>query len=55
MKSSIIDQLELDEDTQAAARREAMRRKVPVNLVLKEWVMAAARAINANAEGKAAA
>jgi len=54
MKTSIIDQLDLDEETQAAARREAMRRKVPVNAVLKEWVMAAARALNASATTKAA-
>ncbi len=50
MKTSIIEQLELDEEMQAAIRREATRQGRLVNEVVREWVMEKARTVNQTAE-----
>ncbi len=39
MKTSIIEELELPEERRAALSREAMRRGVPVNQLVKEWLL----------------
>lgn len=39
MKTTIIEELDLPEDRRAAMSREAMRRGVPVNLLVKEWLL----------------
>lgn len=53
MKTSILDEMNLPEDAQAVARREAMRRECPVSEVLKDWVLEKARAIKAGAAAAA--
>lgn len=45
MKTTILDDLELPEEVQRAARQEAIRRKVPVKRVLSEWVVSVAEAL----------
>jgi hypothetical protein len=54
MKTSIIDELNLPESVQQAARREAMRMSQPVNVVIAKWVIEKAAAINAAAQQGAA-
>lgn len=51
MKTSIIDELELPEETQAAARREALRTERPVNEVIAKWVVEKAAAITKGTKG----
>lgn len=39
MKTSIIEDLELPEERRAVLSREAMRRGIPVNQLVKEWLL----------------
>lgn len=50
MKTIIIKPFELDEMTRSAASQEALRRKKPVNEILRDWVLKKARVINEDAK-----
>lgn len=50
MKTSIFEELELPEDRRAAMSREAMRRGIPVNMLVKEWLLEKADQILASAQ-----
>ncbi|WP_009960100.1 hypothetical protein [Verrucomicrobium spinosum] len=45
--TSILEDLDIDEDTLSIYRREAVRRKVPVMAIIKEKLLEAAREMNA--------
>ena len=47
-QTNILDDLELDDDTQAAYRREAVRTGKPVAIIIREKLLAAARALNSH-------
>lgn len=50
MKTSIIEDLDLPEDRREVLSREAMRRGIPVNLLVKEWLLEKADQILTAAE-----
>jgi|GEM_PF-6832823 len=48
MKTTIIDDLELDAETREALTREAVRQRRPVADIIRDELIALARAINGN-------
>ena len=55
IQTTILDQLDLPEEVREVARRQAMKRGVPIGQVLSEWVIETAKRLVPTAPGKRAA